>query len=423
MTLDERIIDFLDGSLPTDDEAELLHSLSVSPEKRGVLHGFMDQRALITRDAKSLSVPISAEERMWARMNEVLPIEAAIVPEAAAPNLAILPVATRSAGLIAHALNGASATIGAITLLAGLGIGYFAGHSLQNSIAPTISAIQTDRLNQSDITNHFNQPLKELPSRPLAHSLFDVPLVVENIPAASTQQAPSEPAITPIAAILPPVALHDIGGDGGLHPILHEGHGSREVSSSFLSRFEFRIDEGFGQQFPGNADTKTSMPIITNTSISTFFQVLPHSDLLWAGASYGAANLTRKELFAQPGDPTDPLQMALSADTVHVSTSYIAALAELRLPIFETAEMTLTGGYGLATLGQLMFGELGLHYDLSTTAGIQCGVRLVRFNYDLTADKQSIINSGTSSFAISNQAASTAPSFNTELNAGLFFHF
>ena len=54
MTLNERILDFLDGSLPADDEAELLHRLSVSPEKRGLLRDFMEQRALIAREIDPL---------------------------------------------------------------------------------------------------------------------------------------------------------------------------------------------------------------------------------------------------------------------------------------------------------------------------------------------------------------------------------
>ena len=55
MTLNERILDFLDGTLPADDEAELLHTLSVSPEKRNMLREFMQQRAVLSRDAKSLA--------------------------------------------------------------------------------------------------------------------------------------------------------------------------------------------------------------------------------------------------------------------------------------------------------------------------------------------------------------------------------
>ena len=55
MTLNERILDFLDGSLPPDDEAELLHTFSVSPEKRELLRSFMSQDALFARDRASLA--------------------------------------------------------------------------------------------------------------------------------------------------------------------------------------------------------------------------------------------------------------------------------------------------------------------------------------------------------------------------------
>ena len=71
----------------------------------------------------------------------------------------------------------------------------------------------------------------------------------------------------------------------------------------------------------------------------------------------------------------------------------------------------------------MMFGEIGLHYDVSSQAGIQCGIRVLRFTYDLSAEKAAAIASGNGSLAISNPVVAASPSINTELNAGLFFHF
>lgn len=451
MTLNDRILDFLDGSLPADDEAELMHTLSVSPEKRGVLRGFMDQRSLLSRDAKSLSVPYEAEQRLWARMDGVLPANVA-----EETTTALIPVEAPSSGFFARTLSGVTssgfkasslihAAISAFTLVAGIGIGYFAGHSQSvaipiSKVSPIASSqfsanvdIATPHPSYGTHASHGTHGISAQQGLPLL-AVLPPPQAeaqsVSAIPATAAFPQTDAPAIQPVSvADAPAIALAnsrsaDIGGDGfGNRPILHGTSSETEASPSFLSRFEFRIDESFGRQFPSSAETNVSLPIITNSSITTFFQVLPQSNLLWAGASYGSANITRKSLFAQPGDPTDPLQQALASDTIHSQTSYIAALAELRLPAFAAADVTFTGGYGLATLGQMMFGEIGLHYNMSSQAGIQCGLRVLRFTYNLRAEEASVISSGTSSFAISNPVAASGPSFNTELNMGLFFHF
>ena len=436
MTLNERILDFLDGSLPGEDEAELLHTLSVSPEKRGMLRGFMEQRTLLTRDAKSLSVPYETERRLWARMDQVLPIT---VNEEA--TTVVVPVAAPSAGFFAHALSGASATLGAFTLVAGIGIGYFAGHSQTTTVSVPKVVTQTAPI-ESNVSHNTipDQPngtyksyvshethVKNIAKTNVALAL-SVKTPLQNVapvpPSAATSDSNVSPITTVTPASTPVITLADIGGDGeGIKPMLHKTRMMREASTTLLSRFEFRIDESFGRQFPNSIATNVSLPIITNTSITTFFQVFPHSNLFWAGASYGSANITRKDLFAQAGDSIDPSQAVLASDTVHSQTSYVAALAELRLPAFETTDLTFTAGYGLATLGQMMFGEIGLHYDVSSQAGIQCGIRVLRFTYDLSAEKAAAIASGNGSLAISNPVVAASPSINTELNAGLFFHF
>src|SRR5580704_12411274 len=129
MTLNERILDFLDGSLPADDEAELLHTLSVSPEKRSLMRSFMEQRALLERDSKSLAVPYRAEQRLWSRLDLLMPLEQA------ASNVApvLLPVGTQTAGFLARAFTASSAAVGALMLVAGIGIGFFAGQKNSDS--------------------------------------------------------------------------------------------------------------------------------------------------------------------------------------------------------------------------------------------------------------------------------------------------
>ncbi|MFI5201347.1 MAG: hypothetical protein ACHQNE_03060, partial [Candidatus Kapaibacterium sp.] len=452
---------FLDGSLPADDEAELLHTLSVSPEKRGMLRGFMEQRSLFTRDAKSLSVPYDAEQRLWARIDRLTPAESPAEPPVLVPVETSIAGDAPNAGFFAHALRGASALASAVTLFAGIGIGYFAGahHSTTPTpLAATASPARSVLSAPSNAGTIFhrnpgtifyrshgiargNAPAPVLAALPPVPSIVDdaaQPSVAQNpayvpdasngsqLPAAvSSDAAPQEPMITRVPArISPAIAMNDIGGDGGgIKPMFHQIRPQRTASTLFLNRFEFRIDESFGRQFPNNAATNVSLPLITNTSVSAFFQVLPHSNLLWAGAGYGTANITRKNLYTQTGDPFDPSQQVLAADTSHAQTSYIAAIAELRLPAFETTDLTFDAGYGYASLGQMMFGEIGLHYNISEEVGTQFGLRVLRFSYDLSGEKSAAIQSGSGGLAISNAVASAGPSFNTELNAGLFFHF
>jgi hypothetical protein len=433
MTLNERILDFLDGSLPADDEAELLHTLSVSPEKRNMLRGFMQQGALFTRDAKSLSVPYEAEQRLWARMDQVLPVTTS--EEAAT---AMVPVASNNAGFFARGLSGTAspamrAALGAFTLLAGIGIGYFAGHSpsatglTTNVVAQAPSAISyTPDLaipHESYKTHGSNGINRTTPSiastLPSEYQKQSAPLVPPSVPEIGANTVP----IPPVAALnAPSITPADIGGDGmGIKPMLHAVHSAREENPSLLSRFEFRFDESFGRQFPNSIVTIPSQPILTNLSLTTFFQVFPHSDLLWAGLSGGSANIAHKDLFSQAISPS---QNVLASDTASSQTAYGAALAELRIPAFENTDMTFTAGYGLATLGQMMFGEIGLHYDLSNEAGFQCGLRVLRFTYNLNAEKDAAIaSSGIGSLIIPNGVTTVSPSINAELNAGLFFHF
>ncbi len=440
MTLNERILDFLDGSLPADDEAELLHTLSVSPEKRNVLRGFMLQGALFTRDAKSLSVPYKTEQRLWARMDHVLP-----VPATEDAGTAIVPFPSNNAGFFARAFSGASspmmrAALGALTLLAGIGIGYIAGHSQSATDlvtkgaahvssgapnSPTIASSNESNETHETVgsygTHRINKAISPIASAlPVADQQESAPLVP---PPAANNDGNTVP-ITPVAAInTPAITVADIGGDGvvGIRPLLHHVRPSREENPSLISRFEFRVDESFGRQFPNNSATTVSQPDLTNLSLSAFFQVFPHSNVLWAGLAGGSANIAHTALFSQAIDPS---QNVLASDTTSSQTRYLEALAELRLPAFETAYWTLTAGYGFATLGQLMSGEIGLHYDLSNEAGVQCGLRVLGFTYNLSSEKTAAIaSSSTSSLTIPSGIPTTGFSYNAELNLGLFFHF
>ncbi|HWF44673.1 MAG TPA: hypothetical protein VG537_08520 [Candidatus Kapabacteria bacterium] len=444
MTLNERILDFMDGTLPPDDEAELLHSLSVSPEKRDLLRSFMNQKALFVRDRQSIVVPYKAEQALWQRLGAVMPAPVLEVAETA-------PIAETRAlplPLFSRIFSVASASVGAVALMIGIGAGYFAG--MHQSVASNVAASPNNAIirslnvpsvvtnnNASHVTTaHSGKQIAQNSSTPnhliipanfdwnIPSLNIDEPVAVqsETIGGAPNSNGPEFAAISPRATA--PARLDRIGGDGqGNHPLLLHNAFERDNDKTLLQRFEFSIDESFGRQFPNSAATNVSLPLITNSSIGTYFQILPHSNFLWAGASYGTANVTRKDLSTRAGDPTDPLQTVLTSDTIHSQTPYFATFLQCRLPAFPDADLTFTGGYGWATLGQMMMGELGLHYDVSREVGVNFGLRVVRFTYDLTSEKEAAIKSGTGSLVIPNGAADASPSFNTELNTGLYFHF
>ena len=57
MHFEEQISAFMDGALGANEETEFLHILSVSPEKRALLHEYMSLRSMIAADARAVTVP------------------------------------------------------------------------------------------------------------------------------------------------------------------------------------------------------------------------------------------------------------------------------------------------------------------------------------------------------------------------------
>jgi hypothetical protein len=73
MTAEERILAYLDGSLSESESAELLHQLSVSPEKRVVLEQHLKLTELNRLAQKPFEVPAELEEKMRRRLPVVIP--------------------------------------------------------------------------------------------------------------------------------------------------------------------------------------------------------------------------------------------------------------------------------------------------------------------------------------------------------------
>jgi hypothetical protein len=249
---------------------------------------------------------------------------------------------------------------------------------------------------------------------PEAMSTSNVTVVEAQIP---------EPIVHRVAPRTDAFAMNSIGGEDGNKPIFLHNDVYEAPDKTLLQRFEFSFSESFGRQFPNSAATNNSLPLITNSTIGTFFQVLPKSEALWIGASVGTANITRKNLFTRAGNPIDPLQNVLTSDTVHAQTSYIGAYLQYRVPAFSHADLTFTGGYGFAGLGKMVMGELGMHYAVSREVGLLFGLRGLRFSYDLSKEKADALSSGSGSLVVPKGVEDASPSFYMEISTGLFFHF
>lgn len=68
MILEEKILAYLDGSLDEESSAELLHSLSTSPEKRAVLEEHLRLRNMLAMGQKPFAIPTSTERALAARI-------------------------------------------------------------------------------------------------------------------------------------------------------------------------------------------------------------------------------------------------------------------------------------------------------------------------------------------------------------------
>lgn len=125
MSMNTELLQFMDGTLAPDQEAELLHRLSVSPERREILRSFYNMKTLLERDRNSIAVPYAAEQKLWASLGQMMP---PIARDAAAPTAAVLETAATTAshsGFFNSTFTAASVAV--ICLLIGLGSGYFAG--------------------------------------------------------------------------------------------------------------------------------------------------------------------------------------------------------------------------------------------------------------------------------------------------------
>ena len=458
MSMNTELLQFLDGSLYPEQEAELLHRLSVSPERRDLLRSFLNQQVLFQRDRNSIAVPYAAEQKLWARLGGMMP---AVLENAAVPSTAVVETIATTAsrtGIFNSVFSVASVAV--ICLLIGLGSGYFAG---KNSISPIVQTLSPSpvmhetsdnglighispigRINHIGITksNHHLQntiapnsgaPLDNIISQNITNENFaNVDIAINN-----SSEVISANALPQISAVTPKqIAMTNFNSPEVRDPNQYWEHSpfsaeDQMPQKAFLQKWEFYVNfPSIGKQFPNNTATNVSMPIVTNQSIGAFYQPFANTlgglSHIWIGGNFGTANVTMKKFSIMQIDPLDPKKgFAMAADLVHVQTSYVGGLLQYRIPVGAKWAGTITGTIAPSSAGTILGAELGTHYEATSNFGIVAGIRGTYLSYNLDAQQQQVIAQGVSAFGIPAPVASQAKqqSYNLEISSGIYFHF
>lgn len=455
MSMNTELLQFLDGTLAPDREAELLHRLSVSPERRELLRSFINQQVLFQRDRNSIAVPYAAEQKLWARLGTLMP---PAVQNAAVPAAAVIETAATTAsrsGIFSSAFSVASVAV--ICLLIGLGSGYFAGKNSQtSSVEPTFNQ-------QAQLVERTLSPFAEQTQSPITSSSFQNSTAKHNGSFAaqqSTTEAPLEVSdmtnrtdltneainieehgannaayngLANITSTIPKQNASNMNMADLRDPSAYYEHSpfsepDAKIQKNFLQKWEFYFTEGIGKQFPNSAATNVSIPVVTNSSISAMYNPFANSSTIlsniWVGGSFGTANVTMKKFSIAQKDPLDPKKgRELVADLVHVQTTYGAALLQYRLPVSSKFAFTGTVTAASSSAGLITGGELGVHVDATNDVGFVLGLRGTHLSYNADAEQKQVIAQGISSFGVPASSLATQPSFNVEISSGIYFHF
>ena len=152
MTTETKILEYMDGTLSESESGELLHSLSVSPEKRVVLEQHIKLRELTSLAQKPLAIPQALEASMAERFpaiasyNRELSGGALLIEQASRPSYI-----GRMAAAVAAFIGQYPVRTGFAVAAASL-IGYFALRSADQK-ADVALTNKTSRTYMSDGTN------------------------------------------------------------------------------------------------------------------------------------------------------------------------------------------------------------------------------------------------------------------------------
>ncbi|MBS1904488.1 MAG: hypothetical protein JSS75_12340 [Bacteroidetes bacterium] len=435
-----KLQEFLDGSLPGEEEAELLHRLSVSPERRDLLRSYMKQQAVFANDRAAIAVPYEAEQKLWAAL--------AAMPSATAPFVS--EVATSTATVAASSIFLKVASVALVSIVIGFATGYFIGNRpsadsnlvavVPNSIPtnqPVSTVGTTSNRHSSDVAGTSNVLIGRVSSR--AHA------------TASTRQFPEAPLSDRIdmpAASFVDIADHDVAADAsGIASIpsamafVPGASFVRDPNSSSANRpsigdlngdthkrgprftdfLELSVHEGIGKQFPNSGATNVSIPIVTNTDVTMKFMIA-HS--FWVGAGIGLANITQKNLYEAPIAPNSTTHQ-IYWNYEHRNTAWFGLLAEFREPISEHFTIAANGGVAASSLGPIFSAEAGIRYAATESVGALAGLRLTRATSNVQAQHDRLTSPGGGTPGLSDTPGSTddPAMINLELSTGIYFQF
>ncbi|MFI5264369.1 MAG: hypothetical protein ACHQM6_07635 [Candidatus Kapaibacterium sp.] len=461
--MNTELLQFMDGTLAPEQEAELLHRLSVSPERREILRSFFNMKVLFERDRNSIAVPYAAEQKLWASLGQMMP---PMVQTGAAPTAAVLETAATTAtrtGFFNRTFTAASVAV--LCLLIGLGSGYFAGKSSntenvitvnpaglnpvertlspsgsQSAIAPSTTTTLRNSIAKHTTSFHAAHHTSDIISgAPLDETIVNpntsnADIAFTNSAAATVDEQVADPALSQISSVTPKqiagpnidvAHVHD-PSQFSLRSPFDIGELDVQPQKNFIQKFEFYFNEGIGKQFPNNAATNVSMPVVTNSSISALFQAFANTPGIlshfWAGGSFGTANVTQKKLRLD----LDPIQKnyVMVGDLVHVQTTWYGGMLQYRVPLSRVIALTFAGSIGNSSVGSILGGEIGAHVDASNEVGFVVGFRGTHFSYSVDQQQQALLNQGVAlGLSVPANVTGNQLSYNFEISSGIYLHF
>lgn len=434
----EDILRFLDGSITGEEEAELLHRLSVSPERRDKLRSYMKQQEFIDRDRNAITVPYGAEQKLWATLNTMMPAAQTAATSAVITQVASKPRAT------SWVVMGAVAVM---SLLIGFGSGFFAGNqtsevtlaprseiilqaplAAQNSNAGPENTNTIENTTNTNTTQIHNNTRSEAPLNTSTQNgnVSDIreqatPAISDNndVDVAELQTVSNVRTLRESDITVNVITMNESLGGIEKSPFSRESYSEK----SFLQRWEFAITENFGKQYPDNGATVVSFPIVTNSSFGVYFQPFERTNL-WVGAGVGSMNISKEHLAIKetPGVGGDK---HIGTTLSHVQTEWFGGSLQYRFPVFSSFNLTTSLGLSGSGEGVMASAELGTRFDVTSQVGISLGMRLTNLSYDLQNEKNEMVQNGVDLDGLgwSKSLDATFNSQNVDAVLGIYFHF
>jgi len=151
--VEDAIIAYLDGTLDERSSEELLHLLSVSPEKRALMEEHLKMREMISLGQKPISVPLSLEQQLAERLpvlgREVpylTPITPSIVSTSASETGVLFGITRFVSSLVSRSVLRTGLALTSAALVGGLSW-YLLSQNTSSTPSGTFSAVGSQRSN------------------------------------------------------------------------------------------------------------------------------------------------------------------------------------------------------------------------------------------------------------------------------------